>query len=238
MQWREMGVVMGTRPYGDEHLLLSILTRNRGLRRGLTRLTKKRPLQIGDLIDATWRAKLPTNLGHFTCEVIASAFYSYFRDRIKLMCLSSITHIMSTALPENEPHPTLYDSFQDFAAAAEAEAPWYNHYLKLELLVLSQLGFALDLSKCAVSNSKDNLLFISPKTGRALSEAVGHAYRNKLLPLPKVLRSISCGVETECCSADEFALSLKILGFFLHRHLLQESHTFQESRKILTGLLG
>ena len=230
-------MVIGARPYGDEHLLLSILTRNIGLRRGLTRFTRKRPPQIGDLVDATWRAKLLSNLGHFTYEVITSTFYNYFRDRVKLMCLSSITHIMSVALPENEPHPTLYDSFQDFAAAAETEAPWYNHYLKLELLVLSQLGFALDLSKCAVSDTTDNLLFISPKTGRALSEIVGHAYRDKLLPLPKVLRGISHGVETECCSASEFALSLKVLGFFLRKHLLQESHTFEESRKRLTELL-
>ena len=230
-------MVIGARPYGDEHLLLSILTRNRGLRRGLTRFIRRRPPQIGDLVDATWRAKLPSNLGHFTYEVITSTFYNYFRDRVKLMCLSSVTHIMSVALPENEPHPILYDSFQDFAAAAEAEAPWYNHYLRLELSVLSQLGFALDLSRCAISNTTDNLLFISPKTGRALSAVVGHAYRDRLLPLPKVLRSISCGLETECCSASEFALSLKILGFFLRRHLLQENHTFKESRKILTELL-
>ncbi|MCU7611889.1 DNA repair protein RecO [Anaplasma capra] len=238
MQWREEGVVIGVRPYGDEHLLLSLFTRDRGLRRGLAKFVRKHPLQIGDVVDATWRAKLPNNLGRFTYEMVSSTFYHYFHDKVKLMCLSSITHVINNALPENDPHPILYDSFQDFTSAAEAELPWYHCYLKLELVVLSQLGFALDLSKCAVSDARDNLLFISPKTGRAVSEGVGHAYKDKLLPLPKVLHSLSCGAKVECCSAGEFALSLKILGFFLCKNLLQGSCTFEESRKMLAELLG
>ncbi|MGN7678725.1 MAG: DNA repair protein RecO [Anaplasma sp.] len=239
MQWRETGIVINRRAYGDSHMLLSLLTRERGLCKGLARSTAKRlPLQIGDLVDATWRAKLPSNLGYFTYEVSSSTFHYYFHDRIKLMCLSSIAYIISNALPENDPHPSLYDYFRSFTQAAETGVPWYNEYLKLELEVLSQLGFALDLSKCAVSNSRDNLSFISPKTGRAVSKVAGLQYKDKLLPLPKVLYNLCCsGVEVECCSDGEFASSLKVLGFFLRKHLLQGRHTFQECRDMLTGLL-
>ena len=179
---------------------------------------------MGDRIQVCWRARLAENLGYFSkFEVASSAFYVYFQDRSKLLCLSSIAYTLCKALPVNDSHPKIYDCFVDFANMAEKNGDWFPQYLKLELEVLSQLGFALDLSRCAVLNSTDNLAFISPKTGRAISEKAGSMYRHLLFPLPKILRDLLHSHPTKLsCTPKEFILSIRILSFFLYKYLLFE----------------
>ncbi|MDB1135423.1 DNA repair protein RecO [Candidatus Anaplasma sp. TIGMIC] len=239
MQWQDHGMVVNMSPYGDTRVILSVFTRNHGLYNGLIRrCSKKQSLQIGDRISVTWRARLVNNLGYFSSyEVLSSSFYSYFQDRSKLLCLSSITATIYKSIPTNYAHPSLYDYLVEFADAAETGKHWYSKYLKLELEVLSQLGFALDLSKCAVYNSTENLQFISPKTGRAISEKAGAQYRHMLFPLPGILRDLNRGISVERCTSREFAVCLRILGFFLHRHLLSEDANFVAQRKTMGALL-
>ncbi|SCV65637.1 DNA repair protein RecO [Anaplasma phagocytophilum] len=239
MQWQDHGMIVSMTPYGDTRSILSVFTRNHGICNAMIRLNKKKQsLQIGDRVCVTWRARLANNLGYFnSCEIISSAFYAYFQDHSKLLCLSSVTSTIYKSVPTNDAHPVLYDYLIEFAEAAECGGHWYNEYLKLELEILSQLGFALDLSRCAVYHCEDNLLYISPKTGRAISERAGVSYRHLLFPLPQILRDLHNGTHTEQCSRKEFLLCLQILGYFLHRHLLSDDSKFLEQRKEMTALI-
>lgn len=239
MQWKDNGIVVNIKHYGDARVILCVFTRNHGVYNGLLRISKKKQqLQVGDIVLVTWRARLANNLGHFTtCEVISSTFYHYFQDRIKLLCLSSVTSTICKAIPVSDAHPLLYDHLVEFTKAAESNGQWYNAYVKLELEMLAQLGFALDLSKCAVYNTTNNLLFISPKTGKAISETAGAEFRHLLFPLPKTLLSLYWDECPSECSKREFATCLRILGFFVHRHLLSGDENFFEQRKVLISSL-
>ncbi|KJV68838.1 DNA repair protein RecO [Candidatus Neoehrlichia procyonis] len=220
MRWQDKGIIVGIRKYGDQHLIISLLTKQHGLSKGLTKnaIKKTSILQVGDYINVMWSAKSISNLGYLKCELISSTLH-YFYDSIKLMCMASITSLIDKVLPENEAQPVIYQSFINFIKATKSNFNWYNQYLKLELNILSQLGFALDLSKCAVNNSNHNLKFISPKTGKAISQDVGLQYKKKLFPLPKILQDIYNNDDTYQCSNKEFKLSLKILGYFLQKNL-------------------
>ncbi|QXK91928.1 DNA repair protein RecO [Neoehrlichia mikurensis] len=238
MRWQDKGIIVGICKYGDQHLIISLLTKQHGLSKGLTRNTiRKVPiLQIGDYINVIWAAKSISNLGYFKCELITSTLH-YFHDKIKLMCIASITSIIGKILPENEVQPVIYQSLINLIQAIKNNTNWYNKYLKLELNILSHLGFALDLSKCAVNNSNYNLKFISPKTGKAISQEIGLQYKKKLFPLPKILQDIYNNNDTYQCSTEEFKLSLKILGYFLQKNLSINNTTLSIYRNELINQL-
>ncbi|MGL9779771.1 MAG: DNA repair protein RecO, partial [Wolbachia sp.] len=176
MRWKDEGIIIAAKKYGDKNLILSLFTKNHGKRRGLTKLTNNSnyKFQISNLLHAEWSAKLPENLGFFKCELIESPFHHFFQDRLKSVTIVSFSSILEKVFPESEPCAVLYDNFRYFIDIIKHNnEPWQSHYLNLELLLLTQLGFKLDLSKCAVTGVKENLQFISPKTGRAVSKKAG-----------------------------------------------------------------
>ena len=236
MQWQGTGIVVGVRTYGDTRVILSVFTEDRGLQRGLAKLDKRK-VQVWDFVSVTWRARLQSNLGFFcNCEIVSSYFHTYFQDRIKMMCISSLALVVNEALPQNDPHPILYARLEEFTKVING-SDWQVKYLKVELELLAQLGFALDLSRCAVNDSTDELLFISPKTGKAISKAAAAGYEDKLFPLPEILSNLSCGNRhVDSCSVEEFNIGIKILGFFLHRYLLTGNRNFLEYRRMMVKM--
>ncbi|WP_438456530.1 DNA repair protein RecO [Wolbachia endosymbiont of Kerria lacca] len=237
MRWKDEGVIIAVKKYGDKNLILSLFTKNHGKCRGLTRLTNNSnyKFQISNLLHAEWSAKLPENLGFLKCELIESPFHHFFQDRLKSIAIVSFSSILEKVLPESESCIKLYDNFRHFIDVIKHNSQfWQSHYLNLELLLLTQLGFKLDLSKCAVTGVKKNLQFISPKTGRAVSKKVGDCYADKLLPFPQMLHDVYNNNLQNSYSYQEFRLGLKITGYFLNKYLfLQLNAKFPELRNFM-----
>lgn len=237
MRWIDEGIIIAAKKYGDSHLILSLFTQNHGKRRGLAKVTKNssQKFQISNLLHVEWSAKLPENLGFFKCELIESSLYSFFHDRMKSVAIVAFSSVLEKLLPESEPYSILYNNFRNFIDVLKHNNEyWQSYYLHLELLLLSQLGFKLELSKCAVTGSKDNLQFISPKTGRAVSKKAGNDYADKLLPFPQMLHNIHNNKMLINYPIQEFQLSLKTMEYFLNKYLfLQLGIKLPEARKLM-----
>jgi len=237
MKWQDEGVVIATKKYGDKNLILSLFTKNHGKCRGLVRSTNNK-FQISNLLHVEWSAKLPENLGFFKCELIESPFHHFFHDRLKNIAVVSFAFMLEKVLPENEPCIVLYNHFQYFIDVIKYNnESWQSYYLNLELLLLAQLGFRLDLSKCAATGVVEDLHFISPKTGRAISRAAGDYYANKLLPFPQMLRDVYNDNLQHSYSFEEFQLGLRVTGYFLNKYLFSQLNMeLPEPRKLILSL--
>ncbi|WP_339048330.1 DNA repair protein RecO [Candidatus Mesenet endosymbiont of Phosphuga atrata] len=225
MQWEDEGVLIAAKKYGDSGLILSLFTKNNGKRRGFIRTSKSSSYKfgVGNLFAVQWRARSLDNLGYFQCELMKSNMYYLITDKVKAIAVSSASSILEKVLPEGEKQAALYDDLILLIDAMEND-DWQKYYLKFELELLSQLGFALDLTRCTVSKTNKDLKFISPKTGKAVSEKIGKNYAHNLLPLPKMLYDVyhNCQINYKL---EEFQLSLKVLGYFLSKHLFSQFAT-------------
>ena len=221
MEWSDDGIVLGVRRHGESSAIVELLTRAHGRHLGLVRGgagSRMRPLlQPGNGVYAVWRARLDEHLGTYTVEskqmraanLLASPHAVY-----------GVTHLASLArlLPERDPHEDIYemlehalDDFEDASGAAV-------HLVRFELAMLAELGFGLDLENCAATGETDDLLYVSPKSGGAVSRTAGEPWRDRLLRLPPYLRHREAqrGWSDQDLQ-DGFALT----GLFLLRHVLE-----------------
>jgi DNA repair protein RecO (recombination protein O) len=217
MEWKDRAVVLGSRPHGETGLVVSLLTRDHGRHAGFIHggvSRKARPIwQPGNVVDVEWRARLAEQLGNFTGELRAPHAARALDDAVELAGLAAACAVVDAALPEREPHPAIFDGFQAFLAAL-GHTGWPLIYVKLEIGLLQELGFGLDLAKCAVSGASEDLAYVSPKTGRAVSRTAAEPYRERLLALPAFL---STGRLPE--DDDELRQGLDLTGYFLERHV-------------------
>jgi DNA repair protein RecO (recombination protein O) len=220
MQWSEEAVVLAVRRHGETSAIADVLTRAHGRHLGLVRggrSRKSRPvLQPGNLVLASWRARLEDQLGTFTVEPVEMRAAGLMSDPFKLAGLSTLTGL-SQVLPEREPHPRLYDALAVALAALDDDAVWPAVLVRYELGLLDELGFGLDLTCCAATGATDDLAYVSPRSGRAVSAAAGAPYRDRLFALPAFLRQPDAGPPMP----HEVVAGLRLTGHFLHRHVLQ-----------------
>jgi DNA repair protein RecO (recombination protein O) len=222
MEWTDDGIVLGVRRHGESSAIIELLTRDHGRHLGLVRggaSSRMRPLlQPGNGLRAVWRARLDEHLGTYVVEGM--------RLRAANLLASShavygVTHLASLArlLPERDPHQDIYDRLQrtldDFEDAGEAAI----HLVRFELAMLAELGFGLDLDHCAATGGTSDLIYVSPKSGGAVSRAAGEPWRDRLLRLPAFLRPGEAGSNgwTDQDLQDGFRLT----GWFLLRHVLE-----------------
>lgn len=223
MEWRDEGIVLSARKHGESSAIVTLLTRGHGRHLGLVRGGAGRRArglyQPGNRLHATWRGRIAEHLGSYSCEMTQALAAQMMADPLRLSALSAVCAVAEAALPEREPHAPIYDGINvllDTLAEAEA-AIWQTVYVKWEIGLLQELGFALDLSACAATGTTENLAYVSPKTGRAVSEGAAAPYREKLLPLPAFLLP---GGET--ASPGDIAAGLKTTGYFLDRHVFSQ----------------
>lgn len=220
MQWSEEAVVLAVRRHGETSAIANLLTRGHGRHLGLVRGGRSRNsrpvLQPGNLVLANWRARLEDQLGTFTVEPVAMRAAGLIADPFKLAGLSTLTGL-TQVLPEREPHPTLYDALTIALAALDDDAMWPAVLVRYEMGLLEELGFGLDLAACAVTGRTDDLVYVSPRTGRAVSEEAGAPYHERLFALPAFLRAPQPGQP----APDEVIAGLHLTGHFLERHILQ-----------------
>ncbi|GFZ81807.1 DNA repair protein RecO [Rickettsiales bacterium] len=219
MRWAAEGIVISTKRYGERSKIISIFTRDHGLYSGL-RARPKALLQAGDLVHSEWSAKDELSLGFFECELLRSTVASIFRDFERLVALNSAMSVLLAVLPQRQEDEVCYDRFLDFILGLADGQNWRRLYIRLELTLLERMGFGLSLSECAVSGSKDSLSYISPRTGRAVSEDAAGPYKDKLLPFPVAFKYLQ-PEQDFCLSNQHFAKALKVTEYFLRRHLLK-----------------
>lgn len=217
IEWRDEGTVLGTRRHGETAAIVEVFTASHGRHLGVVRGGGGRRLapllQPGAQLGVTWRARLEEHIGSFTVEPLRSRAARVMDDAPALAGLNAVTALLSFALPERAPHPALYArsvTMLDLLGHAEA---WPLAYLRWELALLEEMGFGLDLSRCAVTGECDDLVYVSPKTGRAVSAEGAGAWADRLLPLPP------CLLGQGPVRAGEIAEGLRTTGHFLERRL-------------------
>ncbi|MBT3360696.1 MAG: DNA repair protein RecO [Rhodospirillales bacterium] len=218
MEWVDQGIVLSSRRHGESSAIVTLLTRRYGRHAGLVRGGSGKRLrgilQPGNTVQARWRARLPEHLGSMTCELSHSFAASVMDDADRLAALSSACALAEAALPEREVHEAVFDGLLILLGAIENDT-WPTVYVHWEIGLLGELGFGLDLSECAATGRNDQLAYVSPKSGRAVSLAAGEAYKTKLLPLPAFLVSPDGKGDL-----GEVADGLRLSGYFLERHVL------------------
>jgi DNA repair protein RecO (recombination protein O) len=216
MQWTDEGIVLGVKRHGETSVILELMTAERGRHLGLVRggagTRLRGVLQPGNSLHATWRARLDEHLGLYSVEGLnlrAASFLS------AAYAVHGVTHLagLCRLLAEREPHAGIYaelNSILDSLHDPRIVAPLIARF---EVDFLSELGFGLDLSSCVATGATEDLIYVSPRSGRAVSRAAGEAYREKLLALPAFLHD-----ETETVSGAALADAFALTGFFLDRH--------------------
>lgn len=237
MEWNDAGIVLSARKHGETSAILTLLTRAHGLHVGLVRggagKRARGVLQPGNRVEARWRARLSEHLGTFTCELTATFAAALLDDPPRLAGLSAACAVVEAALPERQPHGAVFDGLAAFLGALGSDA-WPSAYVKWELGLLRELGFGLDLSRCAATGQTDQLAYVSPKSGRAVSRAAAEPYKARLLPLPPFLLA-----EGEAGDAGQVADGLRLTGYFLERHVFgQHDRPPPPARLRLAGRLG
>jgi len=219
MEWTDNGIVLGTRRHGETSAILELVTRAHGRHLGLVRggagSRLRAVLQPGNSLHATWRARLDEHLGHFTVEGLRLRTGALLASP---HAVCAVTHLAALIrlLPERDPHLRVFEAFETILDHLDAPLDAAMRVVRFELQLLSELGFGLDLSACAASGARQDLVYVSPKSGRAVSRMAGEAWRDKLLRLPSFLTAAEAA-PTPAELADGFALT----GYFLARHAFE-----------------
>jgi DNA repair protein RecO (recombination protein O) len=216
MQWNDEGIVLAVRRQGERSLIVELLTREHGRHAGLVRGGQapraRAPWQIGNRLLISWKARLAEHLGQLTGELAEGAAARLLDDRVRLAALAAAAALAASALPEREPHPQAYAGLLSLIAALAADDGWAVAYVTWEIELLQELGFGLDLTRCAATGQSNDLIYVSPKSGQAVSRQAGAPYRGKLLALPSFLLAQGQGRRP---AAAEVLAGLDLAGYFL-----------------------
>jgi DNA repair protein RecO (recombination protein O) len=219
MQWTDEGIVLGVKRHGEASGIVELMTSNHGRHLGLVRgafgSRLKPVLQIGNGVSASWRARLDEHLGNYTVEPVNLRAANFFAAAHAIYGVSHLAALMRL-LPERDPHGELYGAFEEVLnhlGDAQVAAPMA---VRFEMQVLTELGFGLDLEQCVATGTRADLIYVSPKSGRAVSRAAGEPWADKMLRLPAFLLDRDAEPADQDV-ADGFALT----GFFLARYVME-----------------
>lgn len=218
MDWRDEGFVLSARAHGETSAILELFTREQGRYLGLVHggagRRMRSVLQPGNKLVAHWRARLSEHLGTFHVELVKPLAGLLMDDPLALLALSAASATASI-VPEREAHPALYDGYEVLLETMLDQDVWPAVFVRWELGLLSELGFGLDLTRCAATGERDDLTYVSPRSGRAVSGQAGEPYKERLFRLPGFL----IGTQAGEASAADVAEGFRLTGHFLERHL-------------------
>ena len=237
MEWTDDGIILAVRKHGENGAIASLLTRDHGRHPGLVRGGTGRKargvLQPGNGVRATWRGRLPDHLGAYTCELTAARAARVLNDPPGLAGLTATCAMAEAVLPEREAHRPVFEGLSVLLDVLGGDG-WASAYVKWELGLLAELGFGLDLARCAATGATGDLTHVSPRTGRAVSRAAAAPYLNVLLPLPPfLLRPGGAAAPAEVLDG------LALTAHFLDRHVFQPAgRALPPARRRLADHLG
>ncbi len=217
MEWRDQGILLGLRRHGETSAILDVFTESHGRHVGVLRGATSRKiapiLQPGAQLDLSWRARLDDHIGSYSVEPLRSRSAQALADPLSLAGLNAVASLLMFLLPEREPHGSLYSRTEALLDILDETEVWPLAYLKWEMALLEELGYGLDLRKCAVTGSREDLIYVSPRTGRAVSRQGAGDWADRLLPLP--LCMLGQGGATDA----EIGDGLQTTGYFLNHRL-------------------
>lgn len=218
MEWRDEGIVLSARRHGESSAVVHLLTREHGRHGGLVRGAQGKGArglwQPGNRLALVWRGRLEEHLGQLTGELLDARAATLLGARKRLACLASACALADAALPEREPHPLMFEGFGLLLDALATDAAWAPLYVRWEAALITEMGYGLDLSACAATGTTEDLAYVSPRTGRAVSRTAGEPWKDRLLPLPPFLIADDAPTDAAAVRA-----GLALTGFFLARQV-------------------
>jgi DNA repair protein RecO (recombination protein O) len=233
MDWTAEGIILGAKAFGENQAIVHILTAEEGRWVGLLPRTHTKQnramLYPGNVVQAKWRARLSDQLGTWSLELLESPAGKLMPFPVRLLALETASLLTLSSLAERHPYPRVFAGWKQFLQQ-EAKPEAYAHF---EVLLLQELGFGLDLSRCAVTGQQKDIRYVSPKTGNAVTEAVGKTYADQLFTIPSFLQN----QDLEPCVQD-IQKALTLTGFFLHKHMVENIGTpvFQVRERFMKSL--
>ncbi len=235
MQWTDEALILNIKKINDSHANITLLTathgRHLGLYSGIKNKKNKAFLQAGSLVEATWKARLENQLGRFQLEPKILYWTHFMDDDLFLNAMLSALSLIDLLLPERQAYPHIFESVSALLAHLNKEY-WYILYLRWEMQLLSDIGFGLDLTQCALTGSQENLCWVSPATGKAASLEAGLPWKDKLLPLPSLFFSAHNKATTQ-----EILTAFQLTGYFLQKALDFQNQNLPAARERLTAKL-
>lgn len=232
MEWDSPAIILDTRPYGEGDAVATVMTAahgvHRGLARGGTSRTKSAIWQAGNMVQIYWTARLPDQLGSFSGELIHAGAAHAMQHVVPLAMLTAVCAVAEGALPEREPYPRIFDGLLHLIPRLPLGEATLTDVIRWELVLLSDLGYGLDLSACTVTGRTENLAYVSPKTGCAVTTEGAGGWAAKLLPLPGFLTS------EQAPDLASWRDGLRLTGHFLARDAFGHQHRpLPQARRML-----
>lgn len=220
MQFSGEAIILSVHKFAEHGAVVRVFGREEGIYSGVCKYALSKAqrgiFQVGNRIHAQWNARLEEHLGTLGAELLTPIAALIMQDRQLLMALSSVTTLCLHAMQERDPHPILYDAVRDLLMQMALGEDWQESYVRFEMLLLSEAGFGLDLDQCAATGNTDDLVYVSPKSGCAVSKSAGAPYHERMLPLPAFLRH-----QRAPSTLNELFDGLRLTGYFLHHWLLE-----------------
>jgi len=220
MQWQDEAIILGVRRHGETSVIAEVMSRSRGRHLGMVRSGRSRSmqpvLQPGNLVDVTWRARLHDHLGEYRMEPVRLRAAQLMETATAVYGVQAMGALLRL-LPERDPHPHLFEAMNVILENMTNPADAGELFVRFELAVLNDLGFGLDLSECAATGTRDELVYVSPKTGRAVCRAAGQPYADRMLMLPPFLGHQGRAAAT----CESLTAAFRLTGHFLNRHVYE-----------------
>lgn len=227
LTFTDEALILSVDKFGDADAIISAFTPAHGLvkgvvKRGLTGRNRA-DIQPATLAEMTWKARMPEHLGTITLEAKHSLAARVMHDPLRLSAIGSVLSLVAASLAERDAHPELYSQLHNFlqhVAAGVEQLVWLSEYVRLELALLELSGYGLDLESCAATGSTEALHYVSPKSGRAVSQSAGAPYHDRMLPLPEFVRD----GEHLPGSVAEVGQGVALTGHFIETRMLAALH--------------
>ncbi len=220
MQWQDEAIIIGVKRHGETSVIAELMTRERGRHLGLVRSGRSRSmqpvLQPGNRVEAVWRARLDEHLGELKLEPVRLRAAKLMETATAVYGVQAMGALLRL-LPERDPHPHLFDALDIILDTMDDPADAGELFVRFELAVLNDLGFGLDLTECAATGVRQNLLYVSPKSGRAVCGEAGAPYADRMLALPPFLGE----GPKPAANRESMLEAFRLTQFFLHRHVYE-----------------
>ncbi len=239
MRWESEGIVLGFNLHNEKSYILEVLTkeygRHKGLIRGIHSKNLRSIIEPGNEVKALWSGRLETHLGNFTIEPIKSWSSLILSKKDKLTALSSLCSLISLTMAEKQPNELIYyNSKEMIKKISSDEDNWIREYINWELGLLSEIGYGIDLSKCAVTSKKDELVYVSPSSGRAVTLEGAGSYKDRLLKLPNFIVSHEYEYDN-----NDIMNGLELTEYFLRKRFFEPNNlNFPQSRNRLKEIFN
>ena len=233
MKWEDEGILLSTRKNGEHNAIIEVFTATYGRHAGFVKYAYSPKtvslLEPGMQLRLVWSARLNEHLGTFSIDKVKTRTSTLIRSKQALLGFNSLVALILFCFPDREPLPKIYEATIKLVDSMNDNNLWLEEYVRWELLILTELGFGLDLSKCAVTGENTNLTYVSPKTGRAVSSQVGKKWADKLITLPKFLISSDEPIEQD---PKMIFKGMTLTGYFLKKWLTRglEKSSLPEAR--------